>query len=241
MKSMNKYLIEYFVKQYFNNISKSEKSRFLDLGCGIIPYKRFYQGKYQEIITADYEKRTEEVDMLADAQNLPFEDNYFDCILFSEVIEHVPDPEKAVQEISRCLKNGGQLILTFPFIYNLHEVPYDFQRYTEFGIERLLHSKHLKITKLLRRGNIFSVIMTLSAVVVELFLEFLYRLPVVGIIFAPIKFIALNAIQGIFHIHAYFVRNSKRLNFDSVGLGLRGVGALTSWHLGYCIVATKAA
>jgi len=51
-----------------------------------------------------------------DLQRLTYPDNYFDIILTSETLEHVPDPDRAWQEINRTLKSGGYHIFTIPVI-----------------------------------------------------------------------------------------------------------------------------
>lgn len=50
---------------------------------------------------------------VGNAESLPYESDYFDCICSMGVLHHVPDTEKAVSEIYRCLKPGGQLIVMF--------------------------------------------------------------------------------------------------------------------------------
>ena len=50
----------------------------------------------------------------ADVRQLPFEDNNFDVIICSEVLEHVSDYEKAILEFKRCIRPNGYLVLSFP-------------------------------------------------------------------------------------------------------------------------------
>ena len=54
-----------------------------------------------------------------DLQRLTYPDNYFDIILTSETLEHVPDPGKAWHEIFRTLKDGGYHIFTIPVLLSL--------------------------------------------------------------------------------------------------------------------------
>lgn len=78
-------------------------------------------------------------DVLADAVSLPFADSSLDTVFCLEVLEHVPDPDKVMQEIARVLKPGASAWLSMPFLYPVHDAPFDFQRFTEFGI--LFHAK----------------------------------------------------------------------------------------------------
>jgi ubiquinone/menaquinone biosynthesis C-methylase UbiE len=77
------------------------------------------------------------VDIVADAHNLPFDDNEFEVILCTEVLEHLKSPEIAIKEMKRVLKPSGKLILTTRFIFPLHDVPGDYWRFTKYGLEHL--------------------------------------------------------------------------------------------------------
>jgi SAM-dependent methyltransferase len=70
---------------------------------------------------------------------MPFENESFDTIMATEVLEHVPDLEVYLKEVLRVLKPKGVFFFTIPFLWPLHEVPHDEYRYTPFSIE-----KHLK-------------------------------------------------------------------------------------------------
>ena len=49
-----------------------------------------------------------------DALDLPFADGTFDCVIASEILEHVPQDDKAIAELVRVLKPGGALAITVP-------------------------------------------------------------------------------------------------------------------------------
>ncbi|GIT84845.1 class I SAM-dependent methyltransferase [Acinetobacter towneri] len=75
--------------------------------------------------------------IIADAVNLPLADDSFDNIACLEVIEHVPDPEKVFSEIYRVLKSGGTAWISIPFLYPIHDAPFDFQRYSRYGLQNI--------------------------------------------------------------------------------------------------------
>lgn len=77
------------------------------------------------------------IDLVADAHQLPFQDESIDMILFKNVLEHVRSPMVVLSEIHRVLKNGGFLYVKIPFLQPFHAVPDDFQRYTVSGMKEL--------------------------------------------------------------------------------------------------------
>ena len=78
------------------------------------------------------------VDVVCDIEDLPFIDNSVDIVFNSAVLEHVPNPQKVVDEIYRVLKTDGIVYSAFPFMQGYHASPYDFTRVTEEGI-KILH------------------------------------------------------------------------------------------------------
>jgi SAM-dependent methyltransferase len=91
-------------------------------------------------VTLDYDDtpHSGEVDLRGAADAIPAEAGAFDVILCTQVLEHVPRPLRALQEFHRVLGPGGLLVATVPFTWEEHERPYDFFRYTRYGIEQLL-------------------------------------------------------------------------------------------------------
>jgi len=84
------------------------------------------------------------VDIVFDGRELPIQDEAVDGIISTAVLEHVEDPIQLVLEMFRILKEGGQLLVTVPFIEGFHSAPSDFQRYTIYGLDALF-SKFNKI------------------------------------------------------------------------------------------------
>lgn len=105
----------------------------LDLGCGDASYKGIFPNR----IGFDH-RPGPNVDVVGDAHQLPFENEKFDLILCTELLEHLHSPEIAIKEIRRVLKPGGLLLLTTRFVFPLHDVPNDFYRYTKYGLQHLL-------------------------------------------------------------------------------------------------------
>jgi SAM-dependent methyltransferase len=115
-------------------------SRVLDAGAGDAPYRELFT--HCEYVTADWPNSVHAggraADILASLEELPVEDGSFDAAISTQVIEHVPRPAAVLRELHRVLRPGGMLWLTAPLVWPLHEEPYDFFRYTEHGLRRLL-------------------------------------------------------------------------------------------------------
>ena len=122
------------------HLSKSLKNKkILDFGCGENKYKNFFSEK-NEFIGVDVKESGRSLgkknpDIFYDGKSLPFEDSNFDIVICTEVLEHVENFENSVREIYRVLKVGGKGIISMPFITSEHEEPFDFRRFTSFGIK----------------------------------------------------------------------------------------------------------
>lgn len=77
------------------------------------------------------------VDVVADAEALPFACGVFQRIECDAVLEHVRDPEQVIREMRRVLAPGGYLHVVTPFCHPFHEYPKDFRRFTIDGLEQL--------------------------------------------------------------------------------------------------------
>lgn len=91
--------------------------------------------------------------VLGDAARLPFAAGTFDGVACLEVLEHVPDPAAVMAEICRVLRSGGRAWVTMPFLYPVHDAPFDFQRHTRYGLERDAECSGLEIVELRRTGH----------------------------------------------------------------------------------------
>lgn len=92
-------------------------------------------------------------DVFGDGAHLPFTSGCLDGVLCLEVLEHVPEPESVLKEIARVLKPGGRAWITMPFLYPLHDPPFDFQRFTEYGLRCSMRRAGLEITSLRKSGH----------------------------------------------------------------------------------------
>lgn len=114
----------------------STNGRVLDIGGGRTDTNHSYESLYPNRFIVDIDAKRQP-DIVGDAHELPIEDESFETILCTEVLEHLHTPEQAISEMYRVLKPGGKLILTTRFMYPLHDVPHDYFRYTKYGLEHL--------------------------------------------------------------------------------------------------------
>lgn len=145
----------YFIRKGLSNgIKKNSlqlKGKLLDFGCGAKPYKNFFDvEKYigVDVLDKGHSHETELVDIYYDGKLLPFRSDYFDSVFSSEVFEHIFDLEEAISELKRVLKKNGMALFTVPFVWDEHEIPYDFGRYSTFGIKYLLEKNGFKIIRI---------------------------------------------------------------------------------------------
>ena len=95
--------------------------------------------------------------VLGDAHNLPFTGSAFDCVKCTELLEHVENPEKVIKEILRILTPSGYLILSMPFNIPIHADPYDFYRFTDYKLRKMLE-KDFEIKTMKKQGLYFTVL-----------------------------------------------------------------------------------
>lgn len=129
--------------------------QILDIGCGYQPYRRLFRTNRYVGLDISLERHPM---VVGDARFLPFKDNTFDGIICSEVIEHVFEKEKVLEEIRRVLRAGGWVILTAPMSWGLHYEPYDFWRFTPYSLRRMLEDQGFQVVRMEKVGGLFSLI-----------------------------------------------------------------------------------
>lgn len=136
----------------------------MDFGCGSKPYKSIIQ--VEDYIGVDFENEghphhNEQIDVFYDGKKIPFNAETFDSVLCSEVFEHVFNLDEILLELNRVLKPGGKMLATCPFVWNEHEVPHDFARYTRFALEDKLAKAGFTVLEFTKVGNFITVVFQL--------------------------------------------------------------------------------
>jgi SAM-dependent methyltransferase len=98
-----------------------------------------------DIENPGHDHSEEDIDVFYDGNKFPFPDQSFDSVLTNQVFEHVFNPAEFMSEIRRVLKPNGHLLLTVPFVWDEHEQPFDYGRYSSFGIRHILGQNHFEV------------------------------------------------------------------------------------------------
>jgi SAM-dependent methyltransferase len=124
--------------------------RLVDIGCGTKPYRDLLAAHVQEHIGVDHPGTPHDrsrVDLLATAYRVPVREGVFDSALCTAVLEHLEEPERAIRECHRVLREGGIALYSVPFIWHIHEEPRDFYRYTSHGLRYLFEKAGFELVE----------------------------------------------------------------------------------------------
>lgn len=139
--------LESFVRQAASIVPVG--SNVLDAGAGDCQYKFLFEAmNYESADFCQVDKPYGEITYVGDLNHIPVPDNNYDLVLCTQVLEHVTDPQAIVAELFRVLKPGGVIYASAPLFYEEHEIPYDFFRYTRFGLEYIFQSVGFSITQI---------------------------------------------------------------------------------------------
>ena len=119
---------------------------------------RFVREQGFNVLSFDIDRKRDPA-VVGDICDFDFGDQQFDAVIISEVLEHIHSPHLAINNIYSILKPSGTLILTTPFLLPLHDRPYDYYRYTRYGLEFLL--RDFRDIQISERNSYFEAIDTL--------------------------------------------------------------------------------
>lgn len=155
--------IEAHVTDFAQSIEPGQ--RVLDAGAGQCRYRlHFAHTDYYGVDFGGGEGQWDysRLDALARLEQLPFPDATFDYVVFTQVLEHVAEPLEILKELFRVLKPGGTMLMTAPLGFGEHQIPYDFFRYTRYGLRHLLDKVGFKTIDLQPRGGYFRYMAVMS-------------------------------------------------------------------------------
>ncbi len=117
--------------------------------------------------------RFKRIDTWYSGEKFPFENNSFDSVIATQVLEHVFNPDQFLKEVARVTMPGGALLLTVPFVWDEHEKPHDYARYSSFGLAHLLRKSGFKIERHIKTASDVRVIFQLVACFIHKRLEWI--------------------------------------------------------------------
>ena len=126
--------------RHIRHFSGHITGKVLDIGCGAKPYEKIFADakRYIGLEVKRSMPGANRPDICYDGTVFPFKDAQFDSIVIFEVLEHVFGPERFLKEACRVLKTNGHVLVTVPFVWDEHEQPYDYCRYSSFGLKDIL-------------------------------------------------------------------------------------------------------
>jgi SAM-dependent methyltransferase len=144
-------------------LGKNINGKTLDVGCGTKPYEKYFNcSEYVGLeIETTLNRELKKADYFYNGKTFPFKDSEFDSVVTNQVLEHVFNPDEFLKEMNRVLKVEGKLLLTVPFVWDEHEQPYDYARYSSFGLKSLLEEHGFEVVKQQKSVNDFRVIIQL--------------------------------------------------------------------------------
>jgi SAM-dependent methyltransferase len=124
------FIMLFFIKENINEVIKLSKNKnLIDIGCGNMPYRKKIEPQVKKYV------------------------GEFDITIMLEVLEYLEKPEKTFLEIQRILKRQGILVLSTPFLYPLHDIPFDRNRFSKTQIKTFLNNSGFKIKKIKTNGG----------------------------------------------------------------------------------------
>lgn len=142
------FLAKHALQREIGAIAPGFSGRILDIGCGSQPYRAcFGSVDYVglEVLQASAQGSTKVADVFFDGLHIPLGDNSVQHVLCTQVLEHVFEPDAFLDEVWRVIAPGGSMLLTVPFVWDEHEQPYDFARYSSFGLRHLAKSHGFEV------------------------------------------------------------------------------------------------
>lgn len=152
----NQWKLNKFISKEAKSITPNQS--ILDVGAGELQYKKFFNHCTYvscDLCVGDAAWDYSQIDIKASAYEIPVDNNSFHNIMCIQVLEHLDNPDKAFMEFNRILKPDGKLIISAPLGFEEHQIPYDFFRFTKFGLKKIGERHNFKLLSISPSGGIF--------------------------------------------------------------------------------------
>lgn len=211
------------------------KTRLLDAGAGESPYKEYcsqfqytsqdfgqYNGTGDKVGLQTKQWDNSMLDIISDITAIPVKKDSYDAILCTEVLEHLPYPDKAIKEFARILKKKGKLIITSPFCSQTHFAPFHFcTGFSIYWYKQILKENNFRIISWEHNGNYFDflaqelvrtplVIRRYTPIGYLSFLTYIFIMPVLGLLTIMSVLNRGSETQLCFGYHVLAEKDTKR-------------------------------
>lgn len=159
-KQYHNWLIYKLLDRDFLKYSVYFRGVMYDLGSGDAPYKDFFNEYVDQYITVDWSDSQHNVNpsIIANLNELlPIDSETADTVVSISVLEHLSEPGIMLGEAFRILKPGGMIFIQIPWQWWIHEAPYDYFRYTPYGIKYLLEKAGFENVKVEAQSGFFTM------------------------------------------------------------------------------------
>lgn len=149
-------------------VARFVRGRTLDVGAGRLAWRNLLTSHSDFYVSSDLVPVHPELDVIFDVTGpFPFADYTFDTVFCCSVLEHVPEPWNALQEMWRVLRPKGVLILSVPFIFYLHGQPHDYYRFTGYGAAYLAKRAGFCIEEAVVSGGVGDLVFNLPSILLS--------------------------------------------------------------------------
>jgi SAM-dependent methyltransferase len=198
----------------------SDGQTVLDAGAGEARHRKYFSRcRYIALDSGsgdsawDYSR----LDVQGDLESIPLRSGSVDCVLCMVVLEHMRNPRQVLLEFARVLKPEGALVMVVPFLWEEHQAPHDFFRFTRYGVQALFESSPFQLTLLEPIGGFFWLCARRSVNLLTFFqggwrwIVFLVLAPFFGLLF-PLILHCMDSLDRSRHFSlAFRVRAVKRV------------------------------
>lgn len=144
------FIDRFLIRRALKRMRHEVRGRVIDVGCGRGPYRDALPDMHSYI---GIDRRDAALLHELTQYPYPLEEGEADWILCTQVIDDMPDRDTFVAELHRILADGGSLILSASFVWELHDLPNDYCRLTPEGLRYLLEKHGFEPTLLKSLGN----------------------------------------------------------------------------------------
>jgi SAM-dependent methyltransferase len=195
--------------------------KVLDVGCGSKPYMMLYHA--QEYVGLELDtpvnREVKSADYYYDGIHFPFSHGTFDSVVSNQVFEHVPNPDQFLDEISRVLVDKGLVLMTVPFVWDEHEQPNDYSRYSSYGIQAILKRHGFEVLELRKSvDDIRIIFQLLNAYIYKITLT---KWKLINLLLTLLLMAPINVIGEIVY---WFTPRNSDLYLDNIVLARKSDG-----------------